>query len=169
MIRERIGFSKWEDDDLALAVKLWGDEEITHFICAAGKFTEQEIISRLETEIQNNRLFNIQYWPLFELSTGEFIGCCGLRPFKSEKHSYEIGVHLCKEYWGRGYASEGIKAVIAYAFDILKADKIYAGHHPENEGSKKLLTKLGFQYIGKNYYEPTGLYHPSYELVKAGI
>ncbi|MBE6011459.1 MAG: N-acetyltransferase, partial [Lachnospiraceae bacterium] len=33
------------------------------------------------------------------------------------------------------------------------------------KASEKLLTKLEFQYIGKHFYEPTGLYHPSYELV----
>lgn len=39
------------------------------------------------------------------------------------------------------------------------------GHHPENEASRKILTKLGFKYLEKKYYEPTGLYHPSYELI----
>lgn len=64
-----------------------------------------------------------------------------------------------------GYASEAAKAVIDYSFENLKADKLYAGHHPKNEASKRLLTRLGFHYIGKKYYEPTGLYHLSYELV----
>lgn len=100
MKTERIGFSKWNDTDLALAIQLWGDSEVTHFIGASGKFTEQEIIERLKTEIQNEKLFYIQYWPIFELSTEEFIGCCGLRPFKSENQSYEIGFHLRKKYWG---------------------------------------------------------------------
>lgn len=161
----RIGFSRWRDSDLALAAQLWGDEEVTRFICARGMFNEQEIACRLETEIQNYRRFNIQYWPIFELSTGELIGCCGIRPFKAETHAYEIGFHLRKKYWGMGFASEAAIAVISYSFNTLNAEKLYAGHHPHNEASKKLLTKLGFQYIGKNYYEPTGLYHPSYELV----
>lgn len=72
---------------------------------------------------------------------------------------------MCKKYWGRGYASEAAKTTIDYSFNYLKADKLYAGHHPENEASKKLLTKLGFKFIGNNFYEPTGLFHPSYELV----
>lgn len=161
---ERIRFSKWSDDDLTFATQLWGDSEVTRFICATGMFTEQAIIERLKTEIQNDNLYHVQYWPLFELSTGKFIGCCGLRPFKSENRCYEIGFHLCKEFWGMGYAWEAANATIAYGFNTLKADKLYAGHHPYNEASKKLLTKLGFQYRGNNFYEPTGLYHPSYEL-----
>lgn len=103
------------------------------------------------------------------METNELIGCCGMRPFKSEIYSYEIGFHLRKKYWGLGYASEAAKAVIDYSFTAFKADRLYAGHHPLNEASEKLLTKLGFQYIGKNFYEPTGLYHPSYELVNHGV
>ena len=165
MKTKRIGFSKWNDCDLNLAALLWGDKEVTRFICATGIFTKQDIINRLETEIQNDKLFQIQYWPIFELLTEDLIGCCGVRPFAPETRSYEIGFHLRKKYRGRGYASEAAKAVIGYSFDTLKADKLYAGHHPKNEASKKILNKLGFQYIGENYYEPTGLYHPSYELV----
>ncbi|WP_124065712.1 GNAT family N-acetyltransferase [Clostridium sp. E02] len=162
---KRIGFSRWNDLDLNLAIQLWGDKEVTQYICATGIFTRGAIIHRLETEIQNDKLHHIQYWPIFELTTEELIGCCGIRPFDSEIHSYELGFHLCKNHWGVGYATEAAKAVIDYSFDVLKADKLYAGHHPQNEASEKILTKLGFQYIGKNYYKPTRLYHPSYELV----
>jgi len=160
---KRIGFSKWNEIDLNLAIQLWGDKEVTRFICSTGIFTKEDIIHRLETEFQNEKLFQIQYWPIFELSTMELIGCCGIRPF--DRCSYEIGSHLRKIYWGMGYASEAAKAVIDYSFDVLKADKLYAGHHPQNGASKKLLSKLGFQYIEEKFYEPTGLYHPSYELV----
>lgn len=165
MKTERIGFSKWNDADLNLAKELWGEAEVTRFICATGKFTNKDIIDRLEKEVYNNKEFHIQYWPIFELLTGELIGCCGIRPFKTQTNYYEIGFHLRKKYWGKGYALEAAKAVIDYSFEILGADKLYAGHHPENEASRKILTKLGFKYLEKKYYEPTGLYHPSYELI----
>ena len=54
--------------------------------------------------------------------------------------------------------------LIEYAFCVLNAKKLFAGHNPDNSKSRKLLEKLGFTYIGDEYYEPTGLYHPSYEL-----
>ena len=161
---DRIGFSKWIASDLDLAAQLWGDPEVTQFICTTGMFTNQDIIDRLDTEIHNDEVFHIQYWPIFELATDELIGCCGIRPFKMEPHSYELGFHLRKKYWGMEYAYEAARAAINYSFDVLKADKLYAGHHPQNKASEKLLLRLGFQYIGLNFYEPTGLYHPSYEL-----
>lgn len=168
MKTKRIGFSRWNAADLDLAFQLWGEKEVTQFICAAGSLTSQDIINRLDTEIHNDKVFHIQYWPVFELVTDELIGCCGIRPFKSETHSCEIGFHLRKKYWGMGYACEAAKAVIDYSFTILRAGKLYAGHHPQNKASEKLLVKLGFHYIGKNYYKPTGLYHPSYELMNHG-
>lgn len=164
METEHIGFSKWADDDFPLAVQLWGEEDVTRYICASGKFTEQDIQKRLIFEINNQAHFNVQYWPIFEIPTGELIGCCGLRPFKAEENSYEIGFHLRKKFWGQGYAFEAATAVIKYFFTTLNGDKLFVGHHPQNMSSKKLLIRLGFQYIGDNFYEPTGLYHPSYEM-----
>ncbi len=165
MNTERIGFSYWTAADLELAVMLWGEKDVTQFISATGVFTQENIMDRLSVEISNKENYQVQYWPIFDLMTDELIGCCGLRPFKSEQHSYEIGFHLRKKYWGQGYAYEAATRVIQYAFKELKTAKLYAGHHPQNTGSKKLLTKLGFQYIGDNFYEPTGLYHPSYEML----
>ncbi len=165
MKTERIGFSKWNEEDIDLAIQLWGDKEVTQFICATGVFTDEDIHQRLKTEIVNDKQLHIQYWPIFKRSTEELIGCCGIHPSQSEIQSYELGFHLCKKFWGMGYASEAAKAVINYSFETLKAKKLYAGHHPQNKASEKLLTKLGFLYAGGNYFKPTGLYHLWYELV----
>ncbi len=159
----RMEFSKWRREDLKLAISLWGDEKVTCFICADGKFTMQEIEQRLDREIENEKRFGIQYWPVFCMTDEDFIGCCGLRPFSLKDNIYEIGFHLREKYWGQGLAAEGAEAVIRYAEEHLKAKKIFAGHNPDNEGSKRVLNKLGFHYIGDKFYEPTGLYHPSYE------
>ncbi len=169
METERIGFSKWKSSDRKLADLLWGDTDVTHFICASGVFTQQDIKNRLDTEIQNDTKYRIQYWPIFELSNSELIGCCGLRPCKDEQYIFEIGFHLRKKYWGNGFASEAAHAVIRYAFSSLSAKELRAGHHPENVASRKLLTKLGFQYVTDCYYAPTGLYHPSYLLLNRNV
>ena len=48
---ERIGFSKWRNSDIGLAKLLWGNPEVTRFICAAGKFSEKDIVDRLDREV----------------------------------------------------------------------------------------------------------------------
>lgn len=145
-----------------LAKTLWGDHRVTRYICASGQFSEEDIRKRLDREISNDAEHHIQYWPVFRISTGELIGCCGLRPRGARE--YEIGFHLRPEFWGQGYAVEAAAAVIRYAFTVLNAERLFAGHNPKNAASRKVLQKLGFTYIGEEFYEPTGLYHPSYEL-----
>lgn len=158
----RIGFSKWTHNDIELTKSLWGDPEVTRYICASGIFSMDDIENRLSTEILNESLHKVQYWPIFELTTNDLIGCCGLRPYTANE--YEIGFHLRPAFWGKGYAKEAADAVIDYAFSVLKAKKLFAGHNPNNIASRKVLNKLGFTYVRDEFYEPTGLFHPSYEL-----
>ncbi|MBQ8934866.1 MAG: hypothetical protein IJ049_00465 [Oscillospiraceae bacterium] len=47
-----------------------------------------------------------------------------------------------------------------------RPDRLVAGHHPKSTALRHVLRKLGFVYTGDEYYEPTGLYHPSYKLMK---
>ena len=160
---ERLGFSKWSETDLDLAELLWGNPDVTKFICAAGKFTPQDVSNRLSQEIHHDAEYGVQYWPVFELATDELVGCCGLRPHKEGQ--YEMGVHLRPEFWRQGYGAEACNAVIQYGFTVLNVEKLFAGHNPNNTASRKLLKKLGFAFIGDEFYAPTGLYHPSYEMV----
>lgn len=160
---DRIGFSEWTEKDINLAHLLWSDNAVTKYICANGKFIDQDIQNRLNTEIDNKTRYHVQYWPIFDLESDDFIGCCGLRPFEIENRIFEIGIHLRPIYWGKGIATEAIKAVVNYALNTLNVENIFAGHHPDNTDSKKLLEKLGFKYIGDNFYAPTQLYHPSYK------
>ncbi len=161
---ERLGFSVWQADDAALAAQLWGDPAVTRYICASGRFSADEIADRLQTEISRQERFGAQYWPVFELATRAFVGCCGLRPHGEGE--YEIGFHLRPEYWGRGYAAEAAEAAIRYAFHTLGAKSLFAGHNPNNAASRRLLLKLGFAYVADEYYAPTGLNHPSYRMIQ---
>lgn len=106
----------------------------------------------------------MQYWPMFELSSGAHIGCGGFRPYKPADHVIELGFHLRPAFWGKGLATEAGETLINYGFDKLRAHAIFAGHHPDNHASKSVLLKLGFEESGAEFYEPTGLYHPSYLL-----
>lgn len=159
---ERIGFGVWNSSDLELAQKLWGNRQVTEYISGKGFFSEKEITERLIKEIRNQEQYKVQYWPIFMKDTQEFMGCCGLRPYDLDKKIYEIGIHLLPQYWGKGIGSEALNTVIEYAFKKLKVENLFAGHNPKNSASKKLLIKAGFKFIREEYYEPTGLMHPSY-------
>lgn len=156
----RIGFSRWTSHDLPLAITLWSNPQVTKYIAGHGIMNKEDIEKRLRTEIENNQKYDVQYWPVFQLTTNQLMGCCGLRP---HGQGYELGFHFLPQFWHQGYGYEAASAVIEYAFSVLKADILFAGHHPENKASQKLLTKLNFQYIKDEYYQPTGLYHPLYQ------
>jgi len=161
----RLGFRWWEAPDLELAESLWGDPEVTRLI--GGPFPLEQIHQRLEQEIAGAKSNRMQYWPIFLLSNDDFAGCCGLRPYRPAGSIFEIGFHLRRAHWGQGYAQEAARVVIEHAFTSLGAKALFAGHHPENETSKRLLEKLGFRYERDEHYGPSGLMHPSYLLKRA--
>jgi RimJ/RimL family protein N-acetyltransferase len=85
------------------------------------------------------------------LADGEFVGCCGIRPYRPGEEIHELGFHLRPSFWGQGLAGEAASTVIQYAFEVVGAKGLSAGHHPENLASKKLLGELGFHY---SHHEP---------------
>ena len=159
---ERLGFSIWDKSDIEVATSLWSNPDVMRLLSATGTYTPGQIAERLTREIQNQRLYGVQYWKLYNLETSEFIGCCGLKPYHEETDIYELGFQLLPDFWNKGYASEAARFSLNYALDILKAKNIFAGHHPKNESSRRLLTKLGFKVFSSVFYEPTGLVHPMY-------
>lgn len=157
---EHLRFGHWRDLPYRMAELLWGDPQVTALISASGVFSETQIRARYESEIHNEQEYGIQYWPLTDKESGELVGVCGLRPHPV--YGYELGFHLRPSFWGKGLAVEAAQCVIRYAFEELQAETLFAGHNPKNLRSKRVLEKLGFEWIGEEYYEPTGLMHPSY-------
>jgi [ribosomal protein S5]-alanine N-acetyltransferase len=159
----RLGFSSWNEDDLPLAIMLWSDPRVSAFI--GGPFTEEDVSARLHREIEMELSCKVQYWPVFLLQDGELAGCAGLRPYGDDEHILELGFHFRPAYWGRGLAEEAARAVIALAFETLALKALFAGHHPENAASERLLKKLGFRFTHQEIYPPTGLLNPAYLLM----
>src|SRR5262249_48310377 len=94
------------------------------------------------------------------------VGCAGLRPYAGllgdGEQVIEFGVHLKPDCWGSGLATEAGRRVVQHAFDTMQVQILFAGHHPENKASRNMLIKLGFLGTTAQFYEPTGLFHPSY-------
>lgn len=160
----RLGFRCWTEQDLPLAIELWGDPEVAALI--GGPFTAEMVRARLTREIAQMQECGLQYWPIFLRDGNRFVGCAGLRPYRAADRTHELGVHLRRAFWRQGLASEATRAVIGYGFATLGARVLFAGHHPANQSSRQLLLKLGFVHTHEELYAPTGLMHPSYLLRK---
>ena len=154
----------WQIEDLPVAMELWGDPAVTALIDSRGKLTEAEVQEKLYAEIAREKSCGVQYWALFDHRNGDFVGCGGLRPwaYTPDEADFEVGFHLVKRCWGKGFGTEAALGALEYAWTKLELSKVYAGHHPDNRASAKILKRVGFEYLEDVFYKPTGLMHPSY-------
>ncbi len=76
--------------------------------------------------------------------------CIGKLYFHDEKHfdTWELGYTFHRHYWGRGYASEAVQALMRYAFIELRVRRIFAEADVQNVHSCRLLERLGFRKEG---------------------
>lgn len=81
------------------------------------------------------------------LEMGQLCGAVGLHPDPVHPRA-ELGYWIGVPYWGRGYATEAARAVLAYGFNALKLHRIWANHFKGNTASARVLQKLGMSYEG---------------------
>jgi ribosomal-protein-alanine N-acetyltransferase len=74
--------------------------------------------------------------------SGALIGCAGYRAF-GEDHA-ELGYWIGKPYWGMGYATEAVRALILHAFEADGFDFLKVGHFSDNPASARIIAKFGF-------------------------
>lgn len=74
----------------------------------------------------------------------------GVRLQIDEHHARgELGFWVGKPYWGRGYATEAVRAVIEYAFSVLRLHRVYAIHFSRNPASGRVMEKCGMVHEGR--------------------
>jgi RimJ/RimL family protein N-acetyltransferase len=86
---------------------------------------------------------------LITLRDKTVIGACGI---VTQEQTPELGYWLGVPYWGNGYATETLHAVIDYAFTDLGHEALQAGARVTNPASRRVLEKCGFQWTGVGLY-----------------
>ena len=76
----------------------------------------------------------------------QVIGACGFT--QVDRHPPEIGYWLGVKFWGKGYATEAVRAVIDHAFTDLDCDALHSAARVTNPASRRVLEKCGFQWTG---------------------
>lgn len=125
--------------------------------CGWEPYTDkQKAFERLKVEIAKPHQFAIIIKDI-----NKVVGSIELMNVKAERYpnanikegAKEIGYLLSEKYWGKGYMTEAIKCVMAFAFDTLKVPQIFISHAEANIGSGRVQDKAGFKKIGriKNY------------------
>lgn len=84
--------------------------------------------------------------------TDELLGTA-LVYYEEEVQCWEIGYNFGKKYWNKGYATEAMQKVIAFAEEELNLSEIVGRYAKENPASGNVMKKLGFQYEKDIPYE----------------
>ena len=140
----------WAEDAPALAAAI-GDERIVRNLATAPwPYTPDDAAAFLATERKASEPSLL----IFRCTGGapELIGGIGFG--RRPTGETEFGYWLARTHWGRGYATEAGRALLATARHGLRLKRLDAGHFLDNPASGRVLEKLGFQ--------PTGMIVPRY-------
>jgi [ribosomal protein S5]-alanine N-acetyltransferase len=85
-------------------------------------------------------------WLIFEKGSHTPCGFCGFLPPKDDERT-ELIYGLLPSAWGRGYATESARAVIAHAFQTLGVGTIFASCDAPNAASVRVLERLGMRFV----------------------
>jgi RimJ/RimL family protein N-acetyltransferase len=117
-------------------------------------FSEEKVEKWIQWNIENYKKYKHGLWAVI-LKEGEiFIGDCGLTMQNIENETVpEIGFHINKEYWNKGYATEAAFACKEYAFNVLQYARIFSYTTLRNIQSQKVADKIGmkvYKFFEKN-------------------
>lgn len=145
---ERLKLRELTTDDAPFIVNLLNQPSFLRFIGDKGVRTlddAQTYLTNGPIDSYQRHGFGLYLVDLPDSNTP--IGMCGLVKRDSLPH-VDLGFAFLPEFWGEGYALEAAAAVLKYAREFLKLDRIVAITDPDNEASIKLLQKLGFEFDG---------------------
>lgn len=86
-------------------------------------------------------------WYVAEKNTNRLVGTFSILHMQGNI-DYHIGYALLPNEWGKGYATELLQAGVAYFFENLTKQQLFAITQPENIASEKVLAKAGFTLKG---------------------
>lgn len=153
-------------DDIDTLAGYWADPETMKYIGKGGTpWTREQVAERIERGIRFCAEHGMTFWTVIENETDTIIGQGGLVPIAFNGPEIELGYRLGRPHWGRGYATEIAKASARVGFELFAHDRLVAVSYPENDASRKVLSKVGFEERGLSdkYYETTSML---YELTK---
>lgn len=88
-------------------------------------------------------------WAVADAATDALIGTVTLLAWDRTHRRCELGFILGHDWWGRGLASEAVRAALGFAFSSMDVHRVEADVDPENGASLRLLRRLGFREEGR--------------------
>ncbi len=149
-----------EREDIPTFVRWFNDPEVRQYLEMYLPMSKAEEEQWFEAYLKNSnsRIFAV------ETEDGENIGNVGLHEIDWKNRSATLGVVIAeKEYWGRGYGSDAIVALVDFAFREMNLHRIQLSVYDFNERAKRCYEKCGFREEGRarEAFYSDGRYHDS--------
>lgn len=148
-------------DDFADCAALWADPEVTRHI-GGRPSTQTECWTRLLRYVGHWSLLGFGYWAVEERESGRYVGELGFADFKREldtglDRAPEIGWVLAPHAQGRGYATEGVRAALAWGDAHFGGARTFCIVSPENRPSLRVAGKCGYREFARTTFngQPT--------------
>lgn len=153
---ERLILRRWKPSDREAFARVNADPRVMEFLPAVLSRQESgNLCDRIEAHLEQHGfgLYAVE-------SRGLLIGFIGLSVPAFQAHftpGVEIGWRLAFEYWGRGLATEGARAVMRHGFESLRLDEIVSFTVPANSRSRRIMEKLGMAHAAADDFDHPGL------------
>jgi RimJ/RimL family protein N-acetyltransferase len=142
---ERLQFRPILTEDFEAVHDALSDPEVMRFY-PGGAFDAEETRAWLERTLARYDGGELGFRAVIHRKSGDYLGHIGLLPQEVEGSAYiEVGYWLRRRFWGRGFATEGARALRDVAFRRLDVPKVVSLIHPENVPSQAVALRNGMR------------------------
>lgn len=164
---DRLLLRQWTEDDFLPFSEMCSDKDVMEYF--PKPLTKEESYEMAEKILSLNSEKGWGLWAVEVPNQHQFIGFVGLHiPTNKMPFSpcVEVGWRLSKQYWGKGYATEGAKEALKFAFNTLNLDEVVSFTTQTNARSRAVMLKLGMHDSKQNFMHPDlDVSHPQREHV----
>lgn len=153
---DRLALRRFTEADEEALFDLNSDPEVMRFL-NGGTPIPRDIVQTviLPRYLRHDGRFpSYGYWAAIERATGEFLGWFSFVPSKATPVEVSLGYRLRSAVWGRGYATEGARALVRKAFTELGIERVVATTYEHNLASRRVLEKVGMTIVRRFRFSP---------------
>jgi RimJ/RimL family protein N-acetyltransferase len=147
---QRLVLRRFTTADVDNLVSLDADPDVTRFITGGIPTARDEIENEILPEFLGyyEQFEGYGFWAAIEKATGEFLGWFHFRPREeADPGEAELGYRLRKSAWGKGYATEGSRALISKGFTDFGVQRVVAETMVVHQASRRVMEKAGLTLV----------------------
>ncbi|HEX6183380.1 MAG TPA: GNAT family N-acetyltransferase [Pyrinomonadaceae bacterium] len=139
---ERLVLRMLREEDLDEYAAMTADPEVTRYLGDGSTLSRADAWRQMAMILGHWQLRGYGMWAAEEEATGRLVGRIGF--FNPEGWpGFELGWTLAREFWGRGYATEGARRALEYGFTELGREHVISLIRPANLPSIRVAERLG--------------------------